>query len=394
MKKLNILYVAHEGRLGGATKALIEIVSKMKEKGHNVIVVLPFRNSALNQKLNEMDIDTITQFYLWWEYPQNEGKMVEVLYRIGYKFNKLALLMLKRKLKKRSIDVVHSNTSVLDIGMRLSDTMNLPHVWHFREFGFEDHKLTYIKGEKRSFKEIRESKSHLVYISKAIEKYYEEKIGVQKGAIIYDGVSDEYIWEKTSSDYAKDNIVRFLISGALQPGKGQSYAIKAAGVLKRAGYSDFRIYIAGRDITDYQKELNRICREENVEELVEFKGFVSDIEQLRKICDVELVCSHKEAFGRVTVEAMLCSNPVIASDTGANIELVEDGINGYLYSYSSVKELAECMERFLTDKGKIAEIGQKAFSIAKQKYTAQKNADEIEKLYYRIVKMLNEDEYV
>ncbi len=38
------------------------------------------------------------------------------------------------------------------------------------------------------------------------------------------------------------------------------------------------------------------------------------MKELRKT-DVELVCSKGEAFGRVTIEAMMAGNPVIGSDT-------------------------------------------------------------------------------
>ena len=37
-----------------------------------------------------------------------------------------------------------------------------------------------------------------------------------------------------------------------------------------------------------------------------------------------MVCSNREAFGRVTVEAMFAGNPVLAADSGANTELVQD----------------------------------------------------------------------
>lgn len=390
MRKLNILYIAHEGRMGGATKALIEMVIEMKKKGHNVTVLIPFKNCALNKKLEELGVDTISQFYIWWEYPQNEGKIIEILYRIAYKFNGLSMALLVGKLKKINLDIIHTNTSVLDIGMKLSEKMRVQHVWHFREFGYEDHKLKYIKGAKNSYAEIKDSNSHLIYISKDIECYYSQRIGKNKGNIIYDGVGREYVWKKKFTEPRQDNIVRFLISGALQPGKGQSYAIKAAGYLKKKGYTNFKVYIAGRDIADYQKELQKICEEEAVSELIEFKGFVSNIEKLRRECDIELVCSQREAFGRVTVEAMLCSNPVIGSNAGANSELIDDGIDGFLYKYDDVQELAKCMRIFMENLDKIAIMGKNAYLKASKTYTSQKNADEIEKLYETIIDELED----
>lgn len=49
----------------------------------------------------------------------------------------------------------------------------------------------------------------------------------------------------------------------------------------------------------------------------------------------------KEAFGRLTAEALLSGTPVIAFDRGANAELVEDGIDGFI-----VKDIDEAVARF------------------------------------------------
>jgi glycosyltransferase involved in cell wall biosynthesis len=44
--------------------------------------------------------------------------------------------------------------------------------------------------------------------------------------------------------------------------------------------------------------------------------------------NIGLMCSRDEAFGRVTIEFMLHKMPVIASNSGANPELVINRING------------------------------------------------------------------
>lgn len=102
-----------------------------------------------------------------------------------------------------------------------------------------------------------------------------------------------------------------------------------------------------------------------MEDVVEFVGFVSDMKTLRENCDVELVCSKKEAFGRVTIEAMLSSNPVIASNAGANPELVRDGENGFLYTYNVADDLAKNMEKFIGNVELLKKMGEKACNMAK-----------------------------
>ena len=133
---------------GGATKSLLTLAELMKQKGHDVSVLVPLKNSEIEKALKERGINTITCFYSWWQVPKNEGRFLELAYRIAYKFNGIALQRVKRRLRNENIDVIHSNSSVIEIGMKLSKALNKPHVWHFREFGEDDMNIAYIKEER------------------------------------------------------------------------------------------------------------------------------------------------------------------------------------------------------------------------------------------------------
>lgn len=56
--------------------------------------------------------------------------------------------------------------------------------------------------------------------------------------------------------------------------------------------------------------------EYGVQDMVEFIDFTNDLVTLREDSDVEVVCSRKEAFGRVAIEAMDCGNPLIVTVAG------------------------------------------------------------------------------
>ena len=57
--KLNIMYIAHERKMGGASLCLLTLAKEMKEKGHHVCVVVPFMRSPIAKKLREAGIKTI-----------------------------------------------------------------------------------------------------------------------------------------------------------------------------------------------------------------------------------------------------------------------------------------------------------------------------------------------
>ena len=139
----------------------------------------------------------------------------------------------------------------------------------------------------------------------------------------------------------------------------------------------------------YAKELEMFITQNNLDN-VELAGFVSDMNALRRRSDVEIVASTMEAFGRVTVEAMLSGNPVLAADSGANGELIENGRTGWLFETGNEQALADKMLMVIENKSTIRIIGKNAFHAAVLKYLSHRNTQEIENLYMKIIKKKKE----
>lgn len=384
MRVFNILYVTHERKLGGASKSLVALAQNMVQKGHHVYSIVPQKGSDIDIALQQVGVETICGFYGWWQYPAKARKMMILLYKLIYRFNFFSLFILKRKIKNLNIDVIHTNTSVLDIGAKMATALGIKHVWHFREFGDADLELKYIKGKDKSLAYVNTHSDCIVFISKSIQAYFKDSINQNKTCMIYNGIAKDYLLKKQEGDYDIKK-VHLLISGALQPNKGQNIAIEAAYILKKRGYSGLEMVIAGRDINHYSKYLIEQIDQYEVGSLVTMVGFVADMKALRAKVEVELVCSNKEAFGRVSVEAMMSSNMVIASNSGANPELIKEHFNGLLFVNNNAEDLADKIQIILDDKKGISEMGMQAFTYAKDLFTAEKNANEIEKVYEEIV---------
>ena len=64
---------------------------------------------------------------------------------------------------------------------------------------------------------------------------------------------------------------------------------------------------------------------------IHFAGFRSDVPDLMAACDIVAHSSTApEPFGRVIVEGMLSSKPVVATNAGGASELIENGETGVL----------------------------------------------------------------
>ena len=61
----------------------------------------------------------------------------------------------------------------------------------------------------------------------------------EKGTVIYNGVSEEYYTGKNVQKIIIKMDTKFLISGALQPGKGQDCAIRGSRHTEKTGNYKF-----------------------------------------------------------------------------------------------------------------------------------------------------------
>ncbi len=384
---MNILLIAHERNLGGASKSLVTLADELQRRGNKVVVIVPFKNGQVYKKLKELNILTYKIFFGWWMMPEYWSMPLKVAFRILDFFKFIPAGRIAKIAEKEEIQVIHSNSSAIDVGAIAAKKAGIPHVWHFREFGDADYQLEFLKGRKKSCDFIENSGSKVIFISKALRNHYKDDISDKISQVIYNGISPEFIVEKNYEQEIQKPI--FLIAGNLHRNKGQNIALKAAKILQDRGITNFELWIAGqpsamKDSQKYEIELKNYSKE-NLKDCCKFLGFVSNMKELRKKTDVELVCSNKEAFGRVTVEAMLAGNPVIGTDSGANIELIEDKCTGRLVENGNEADMADKMQWFIEDTSRISECGKNALGCARKKFLSSKNTENIECLYKELI---------
>jgi glycosyltransferase involved in cell wall biosynthesis len=131
----------------------------------------------------------------------------------------------------------------------------------------------------------------------------------------------------------------------------------------------------------YIKEMKQYATEHGYASDIDFKGAVNDIHQRLKYYDVGLMCSRSEGFGLVTAEYMHAGLGVIASNSGACPEIVDDGVTGLLFESGNPVDLAKCIQLFYNDRALLENCGRAAKQKAKQKYTDVINSQNIRELY-------------
>ena len=99
---------------------------------------------------------------------------------------------------------------------------------------------------------------------------------------------------------------------------------------------------------------------------VQFVGYKNPEEHCSYyvIADIFVLPSTHEPWGRVINEALCFSLPIIVSDrVGAGVDLVKQGINGYIYNLKDTKELTNYLSDLLSNENKRVQMGNQSLKI-------------------------------
>ena len=379
---INILMIAHEGMANGASYSLLNLMDTLKGKCH-FIVIVPANSGTFIDELSKRNIKVYYVPFERWVKFKDENFSKEKrkwIFRDNHKNQKLAKEMAKI-LKNEKIDLIHSNTSVIDFGYRLSKLMKKPHIWHIREFGKEDFSMYPLCSDKKYYKKIKDKNNNIICISKAVYEKYENIVSKEKLNIIYNGVEGKNRNDKKKFPLDKKEKMICLQTGMIHKTKGQDKTIKAIEKLRKEGYKNIELWLAGRG------NLSSIGIEDlSNKPWLKVLGQVSDMKKLREEVNIEIVSSKKEAFGRVTVEAMMGQIPVIGSNSGGTKELIKDKENGLLFNPDDIEDLKEKIKYFYKNRKEIKRMGENAYKDSKDYYLINRCAEEIYELYEKILK--------
>lgn len=116
--------------------------------------------------------------------------------------------------------------------------------------------------------------------------------------------------------------------------------------------------------------LNQMIEDGNVSEFVNNIGWVDGVrkEQLLMESDVLIQPSYIEAFGISVLEAMSYRLPVIGSKVGGIVDLIDDGVSGFLIDAGDMEKFMEKLQLFIEKPEFVEQMGLVAFEKAKQYY--------------------------
>lgn len=388
---MKVLYVTDVVDRFGATNSFKEMVKELNSKYNVEPIILTSKKGLITKYANDNQFETYAIGYDSVLYRDSENKLKNFVKRltkrqvqkvkVAYKeYN--AMKKVEKLINFDDIDIIHSNINRNDIGARIAQKYKIPHVMHLREFSDLD--FNYFPLYNNYINLINSNTNRFIAISRVIKKHWNNKgIPDEKIEVVYNGVDNKKFIPKEKFN---DGKIHVIFSGAISPTKGQIEAIKAIKLIKNEFKEKIVLDIYGTGNEEYVKKLHKFILENNLEKNIDFKGYVDNIYEYVGKYDIGLVCSKSEGFGRVTAEYMHAGLIVIASNKGANSELIDNGENGFLYEYGNSDDLSKKIEKVIEEKSDFKQkIVEEAMKKANNMFTAEKNADNVYKIYEEVL---------
>jgi len=184
-----------------------------------------------------------------------------------------------------------------------------------------------------------------------------------------------------------------VYAGRLERLKGADLFVEAiAELLARPGFDDVVALVCGGDSGDGRRQarhaggergrLEELVAERGLVERVRFLGAVTPrrLADLYALADVCVVPSHTESFGLVALEAQASGTPVVAAAVGGLVDVVEDGVTGFLLEGRDPAVFAGRIGEVLADPALRERMGSAARERA-GRYTWERSVERLLALY-------------
>ncbi len=385
-----ILFVHHSNDLYGADIVLLQTLRGLDRSRYAPFVVLPddcAGSGGLAGELEKLGVPyNFTPLAILRRKYLHPARLPLYFFRFL-----LAVGVLIRIIRRKQVNLVHSNTLAVCSGAVAARLTRTPHVWHVHEM------LVRPAPVRRALHFLApRMSSTVVCISEAVRQHVlkDEPAAGGKLAVVHNGlplenfvpVSDGSSIRREFGIAAGAPLVGMV--GRINHWKGQLVLVCAAKSVL-ASFPDANFLVVGSVFADEVRHLDRL-REEvlqaGIEDRFILSDFRRDVPEILAALDVYVhPALLPEPFGLVVIEAMAAAKPVVATAHGGPLEMIEDGVSGYLVPPADPGALAEKISACLADLESSREMGRRAQERVMRMFPLSRYLDGIANVYEQVL---------
>ena len=352
----------------GGLNVYVEKVSQHLSEDNNVTVVTAEKAESFTK--GNLDFISLNLFEKELSTEKKEKYLVDFRKKLDETFD------------LKSFDVIHAHYWLSGlVAKQIANELNLPLIYTSHSLGIF---LDGYNKERVDCEKMVMSASNIVTTSSIFEEFMiSENYKIDKNKIkkITPGVDKEIFVPELNIE--RENI--FLSIGRIQEQKGQIETINFLDNFRKVE-NNFKCYFvggpSGKSGEEYLQILKDTVKNLSLESHVEFLGNLPQI-KIKELLNKSKLLIHTskfETFGLVAAEANAMGVPVLTTNNGSLLEIIEDNLNGYCSESLIDARVNKFVQDMLNDNKKFDEIMHKCVEKSK-KYNWISTATEIENLY-------------
>ncbi|WP_424767442.1 glycosyltransferase [Paenibacillus sp. sgz302251] len=360
-RKINVLFVTHADKKGGAEQSLIHLINYLDTSSYRIFLLCPGDASYLNEVRTEY-----THFPL---------RLNSIKKKLGFGYVE-TVMRIKAFVKRNRIDIVHANgwrAPWYTAPLKLMTGCKL--VWHHRDY---THLRMFNQVLPRFFDQVI-----------CISHFVADSIRGSNKTIIYNGVDPELALTMKSRSFMEDEMLVIGTFGRIVEWKRYHLVIEAVKKLADNQKYNWRLLIVGDASIDgseaYFNDMIEKVISYGLEQNVIFYGYSKRPLDVMKECDLTINFSLNEPFGRVIIESLLVQTPVIVSNSGGAPEIIHQTKGGFIVKDGDVEDLYETIQRVYDKAVNHQELSNQGYASVMNDFNMSTIARKVESTYYLLL---------
>ncbi len=406
MKPLRILMISNKCPPdfdGGYELRAFQIAQALRARGHHVdFVTSKYRRTYTGVRRDPSWVHRIFRFALVSRSKTIWRKVTRVFSRIAATtVARRNVPAMERFLESRQYDIAYC-FGLHRVSLAVTEPVTrrgIPILWHAGGTFIVDHLRKWrdeIPGYGLSMQlfarkwyaiEQRGDYRHVAFVSEFLRDYFvEEGMTPQRSWIISRGIDFRL---QTDVERVRSAPPVFFMACRFDAEKGIHHALTAAAALaKKRPEREWRLEVGGVDYSSYGQQLRVQVERDGLGERVKFLGHLPHAEVLKRMraATAFMFCSiYGEPFSSTIIEALASGTPLIGSDAGSILEVVEPDKHALVYPREDPAALALHMERLLDDPQLGQRLARAGVDLIAERYTIDRIMEKTEMVLAQVI---------
>lgn len=337
MKK--ILFVVTDRKMGGVSIVLEDVLNNLPQNKYKIdLLILNNEGNRLEGYIDK-NINVIygTKFFKAIDTPLKYFKKhlniplllskLSLIFSLktGFIKNKLKKERAKLKLGKYDVEIAFKD-GFPAIFTAIGDTPKKVH-WLHSSYGQNDPTRRY----RKVFKSIYDNFDTIISVSPKTTDDFNSHYHQEDKCLIVKNIIDDVRIKKAKEPIKKlsNKKINFISVGRLATVKGYDILLKIIAKLKQEGlFDDCFLTLVGDG--PLREDLIKMAKEHEIQDCIGFAGNQSNPYPYLAGADMYISSSREESFGLSMVEALILGVPVLATETSATSDIIQDRYNGVI----------------------------------------------------------------